>query len=241
MSQKIYIYKVLTKESRKDGRPNKYNDVYHPKAAYEIMSLGATKRKCAAILGIHHDTLYEWSRTYPEFSDSIKRGMDKFNGDLMELALNKKATGFTFKEKTYEKPAIPALIVAKGQGKREIIATIKAYMDAEGPILTKEVVKYYPPDVAAIKYYLGNREPERWPKNGDLPGEGQFIFYTKADVDQMLADEKKTFDRVPPPTKPKKEITNAQTKREGKGKNKKTTRGRAGSTHRSRAGSGKKV
>jgi hypothetical protein len=214
--QKIYIYKVLTKESRQDGRPDKYNEIYHPKAAYEIMALGATKTKCAQILAINRDTLYSWIREYTEFSDAIKRGMDKFVVDNVELGLNKRAIGFTFDEKVYERPPIPTIIVAKGEKKKDYLATIAAYMDAQEPVLMKRTTKYYPPDVTAIKYFLGNREPDRWPKNGDLPGEGALLFYTQADVAKMLADEKKTLDRVPAPQKPKKEKQDETKKVSGK-------------------------
>lgn len=215
MSQKIYIYKVLTKESRQDGRPNKYNDIYHPKAAYEIMRLGATKKKCAEILGITEETLYQWIREYPEFSESIKRGIDFYASSNVEKALGKRAVGFSYSEKTYEKMPLPSIIVEKGQRKDRIISTLRAVIDAEAPVLTKIVHKHYPPDVAAIKFFLSNREPERWPKNGDLPGEGQFLFYTQEDVLEMLRDEKKTLDRVPPPIKKEKQ----DDRKKGKGNN----------------------
>ena len=105
--------------------------------------------------------------------------------------------------------------------KARIKKIIAAEIEAQEPVLSKIVEKYYPPDVAAIKYYLGNREPERWPKNGDLPGEGQMIFYTQADVKQMLADEQKTYNRVPPPQKPNKK----EKQNDGKGKKAKDQKG----------------
>jgi hypothetical protein len=153
--QKIYIYKVLTKESRQDGRPDKYNEIYHPKAAHEIMKLGATKAKLATILAVSRETIYAWMRDHTEFSDAIHKGIDCFNSDLVENALHKKAKGFTYDEKTYERPPIPTIIVAKGEKKKDYLATIAAYMDAQEPILTKRTTKYYPPDTNAIKYYLG--------------------------------------------------------------------------------------
>ena len=153
MSQKIYIYKVLTKESRKDGRPNKYNDVYHPKAVFEIMSLGATKTHCAKILAITRETFYVWMREYSEFSDAVRRGIDKFAVSEAEVALSKRVKGYVYREKTFEIPPIPTVIASSKPKKEETISILKAYIDAQEPVLTKIVEKQVAPDVAAIKYY----------------------------------------------------------------------------------------
>lgn len=222
MREKLYIYKVVTGMSRQEGRPQKYDSEFHPKAAHEIMKLGATKKKLAEILDISEETLYDWIRKYDQFSESIQAGIDFYKSGSVEHALHKRAVGFSYTEKHYEKPALPSLIMAKGDRKDTILALLKATIDDMEPILAKTITKYYPPDTAAIKFYLGNRDGERWPKNGDLPGEGQFYFYTRADVENMLADEKMTLlDRIPPPKK--KELTNGN-----KGKGKQTRRRKAG-------------
>lgn len=214
MREKLYIYKVITGMSRQEGRPQKYNSEYHPDAAHEVMKLGATKKKLAQILDISEETLYDWIRNYAEFSESIQGGIDFYKSGSVEHALHKRAVGFNYTEKHYEKPILPPLIMAKGQRKDRILAILKATIDDMDPILVKEVTKYYPPDTAAIKFYLGNRDGERWPKNGDFLGEGHLLFYTQADVEKMLADEKKTLSRVPPPKK--KEIKDVK---KGKGNN----------------------
>ena len=203
--QKVFIYRVLTEESRKDGRPNRYNSEYHPEAAHEIMKLGATKRKCAEILGIHHDTLYAWMRSYPEFSDAIQRGIDEFTSGQVEHALHKRAVGFKYDEKHYEKPQLPPIYITgmertkkeKDLLRNEIILMLTASIEQLPPVLTKKITKYYPPDTAAIKFFLGNRDGQRWPKNGDTPGEGGFLFFTQKDVEQWLAEEKAMLGRLP--------------------------------------------
>lgn len=55
------------------GRPSKYHLKYC-KVVLEIMTEGFSKEAVAAELGISRDTLYEWCRRYPDFSDTIKRG-----------------------------------------------------------------------------------------------------------------------------------------------------------------------
>lgn len=63
-------------EKKVMGRPTKYD----PKMIDEIvpfMSQGYSKEALAGHLGISKDTLYEWVKLYPEFSDAIKRGVSK--------------------------------------------------------------------------------------------------------------------------------------------------------------------
>ena len=55
------------------GRPTKYKKVYC-KRIKELMAEGLSKEACAGELKINKDTLYEWIKKYPEFSDSIKEG-----------------------------------------------------------------------------------------------------------------------------------------------------------------------
>ncbi len=55
------------------GRPTKYKKKFCKKVV-ELMAEGRSKREVCAILGIHHDTLYEWAKRYNEFSDALKKG-----------------------------------------------------------------------------------------------------------------------------------------------------------------------
>lgn len=55
------------------ARPTKYNPEYCQLIA-KWMKKGHSKLFVAGRLGISRDTLYEWCRKYPEFSDTIKVG-----------------------------------------------------------------------------------------------------------------------------------------------------------------------
>jgi len=55
------------------GRPSKYDSKFCD-IAYKYMAKGHSKLAVAGKLGISRDTLYEWCRKYPEFSDTIKIG-----------------------------------------------------------------------------------------------------------------------------------------------------------------------
>src|SRR3989344_5489939 len=55
------------------GRPSKYKPEYC-EFAIKLMDKGYSKYALAGKLRVSRDTIYEWCKNYPEFSDSIKRG-----------------------------------------------------------------------------------------------------------------------------------------------------------------------
>ena len=55
------------------GRPTRYR-VEFCEPIIDLMREGRSLDGCAALLGAHPDSLYEWQRRYPEFSDAVRRG-----------------------------------------------------------------------------------------------------------------------------------------------------------------------
>jgi transposase-like protein len=152
------------------GRPTKYTEDY-VRIAFEVMSLGATITKLAKVIGVNADSIYEWQKKYPEFSESVQRGRDHFDSEMVEEALYKRATGYNYQVITYQTLGSSKLM------------------------LTKIVKKYMPPSVEAIRFWLSNRNPKRWGiKNTEA--DNKIIFYTKEDVDKMLKDEEPTIRRI---------------------------------------------
>ncbi len=152
------------------GRPSKYNEDY-VRIAFEVMSLGATITKLAKIIGVNPDSIYEWQKKYPEFSESVKRGRDIFDSEVVEQALFKRATGYYYKIKTF---------TLCGQDKL---------------IITRIVQKYMPASVEAIRFWLSNRNPERW-GNKNTEADNKIFFYTKEDVDKMLKAEEPIMRKI---------------------------------------------
>lgn len=182
-SDKLNLIKSNNKN--KAGRPSKYEKRFID-MAFEIMSLGATMPKLAAILNVNQDTLYEWQKKYPELSESIQRGRDDWDSENVEKALKKRAMGFTYTEKTYEKPVI-TLIPGKDKA---VQAELERQIDMLEPILVKEVKKYVAPSDQALQFWLKNRRPTRWPKNGDLSDAANTIIFTDAKIQDLLQQEK---------------------------------------------------
>ena len=55
------------------GRPTSYQNSFCDRVV-SLMAQGRSLDGCAAIMGVHPDSLYEWQRRYPEFSDAVRRG-----------------------------------------------------------------------------------------------------------------------------------------------------------------------
>lgn len=60
----------------KAGRPTKYDPKYCDQII-TFMEQGFSKEAFCAEVDIHKDTLYEWIKRYPEFSDSVKKAEAK--------------------------------------------------------------------------------------------------------------------------------------------------------------------
>jgi transposase len=58
------------------GRPTKYDPEMCEKAV-EFLSEGLSIQAMAGEMGVCKDTIYEWMKVHPEFSDAIKRGVAK--------------------------------------------------------------------------------------------------------------------------------------------------------------------
>jgi hypothetical protein len=55
------------------GRPTKFEEE-HCERIIDLMSQGYSIEACAGALGVHKDTIYEWIKVHPEFSDAKRIG-----------------------------------------------------------------------------------------------------------------------------------------------------------------------
>jgi hypothetical protein len=55
------------------GRPASYRQAYCDRVV-ELMAKGRSLDGCAALLGVHPDSLYEWRKVHPEFSVAVRAG-----------------------------------------------------------------------------------------------------------------------------------------------------------------------
>jgi len=90
----------------KVGRPSSYDPKLHPKLAFWLAQAGLTDEQIAEEIAIHTDTLYQWRKVHPEFSEALKGGKATPDGEV-EAALLRRAKGFKYTEGGKEKVALP--------------------------------------------------------------------------------------------------------------------------------------
>lgn len=93
---------------------------------------GLTDEQIADNLGIGTSTLHEYKKKYPEFLESLKKGKDIADAQVVN-ALHRSAIGFTYYEET---------------------------TNALGD--TVSVQKYSKPNTTAAIFWLKNRRPDQW-------------------------------------------------------------------------------
>ena len=134
--------KKKTKRPKKHpgGRPTKYKPEFAEQCK-KLCLLGYTDTQLADFYKVNADTIYEWKKVHPEFSEALKEGKDIADGNVA-VKLYERAIG-------YEHDAVEIKVVADGFGLGSSIQEIP-------------VVKKYPPDTAAAIFWLKNRQPDKW-------------------------------------------------------------------------------
>lgn len=129
------------------GRPTKYLSDYDEQVE-KLCKLGATDKEIADFFNVNEDTIHEWKKVHPSFSESIKSGKVLADATVADR-LFKRATG-------YEHPDVDIKVI-------------------DNEIVVTELVKYYPPDTAAAIFWLKNRRKKQWRdkiEQGFTDGEG---------------------------------------------------------------------
>lgn len=132
----------------KKGREKNYTAAYfklfyrdgEPSAAeFEalgfLVASGYTDAMIGTFYGVHRNYIYKWKRLYPEFLKVIQDGK-RISDDAVEMALYNRAVGFDVWETKVN--------------------------ISEGSVILTDVLKHYPADVGAARYWLNNRRPDKW-------------------------------------------------------------------------------
>lgn len=123
-------------QKRGRGRPSKYNAAYADQAR-KLCLLGATDSEMADFFGVNEDTVHEWKKIHPEFSESITRGKLSADANVAER-LYERAIGYSHE----------AVKIFMPQG-------------APGPVYAP-YTEHFPPDTQAASLWLRNRQPAKW-------------------------------------------------------------------------------
>ena len=63
----------MAKPKHPGGRPTSYRPEFCRRIV-ELMSEGRSLEACAALIGVHPDTLWQWQKVRPEFSEAVRAG-----------------------------------------------------------------------------------------------------------------------------------------------------------------------
>lgn len=116
------------------GRPTDYKPEYDEQAR-KLCLLGYTDVQLADFFGVSEQTLNNWKHAHPSFLESLKKGKEFADCDVVESLYNR-AKGYS-RTVTEEKQ----------------IGDSTVSVDSE---------KYFPPDPTSMIFWLKNRQRGRW-------------------------------------------------------------------------------
>lgn len=130
----------------------KYHDWLEPDGLLRLEAWardGLTDEQIAKNCGVTTTTLYNWKAKHLAIFEALKRGKEVVDIEV-ENALLKRALGYSYEEKTYERRKVINLDEDE-----------PLEMDTE-LVLTKVVTKEVQPDTTAQIFWLKNRRPVEW-------------------------------------------------------------------------------
>lgn len=147
------VKKVAPQKKGAGGRPSKYTARFHVPLAKRLTLLGQTIVQIAEAFEVAEDTIYEWRKQHPQFSEAITCARAEADAQVAEAMFNSALGKWVKETKTR---------VMKGKNGDEVIeeTTTKRFIN---------------PDVGAQKHWLHNRQNTLWKPmpeekiGGDLP------------------------------------------------------------------------
>lgn len=127
------------------GRPTKYKPEYD-KQAYKLCLLGYTDDELADFFDVHVATVNQWKISHPSFHESLKKGKEFADTEVVESLYNKARGAIRTKETDIK--------VVNG----EIVETVYE--------------KQHVPDTTAQIFWLKNRQPKRWRDKQEVVNHG---------------------------------------------------------------------
>jgi transposase-like protein len=143
--------KLPPEKKKKKGRKSLYKPEFHPKKAGELALMGKTNPEIAKILGVNPDTLDQWRKQFPEFSDAIKGNKEQADAPVVK-SLYQRAIGYKYTEKSVKN-------------------------DPEKGTIVTTTIKHVAPDVTAQIFWLKNRQPRDWRDKHDFEHTGNISMH----------------------------------------------------------------
>jgi len=141
------------------GRPSKF-DTIDKKQLKVLVQKGFTTKEIAEFFSINPETFFEYLKTRPEFSNTLKDWKQEAD-EKVEKCLYQRAIGYEYDEVVYEKSAVGGLGLKLSDDE---IKEIKHVNTNKVKITVKKVL----PDVTAQIFWLKNRKPKEWRDKHDF-------------------------------------------------------------------------
>lgn len=100
----LFIRKHLEVDMGELGRPTKYKEEYNEQA-YKLCLLGHTDAELGAFFEVSETTINNWKIEYPNFLESIKKGKEFADVDVVQ-SLYKRATGMKLTKQVVKESGI---------------------------------------------------------------------------------------------------------------------------------------
>jgi DNA-binding XRE family transcriptional regulator len=120
--------------ARPAHRPTKWREDNFTICA-SMARLGMTRWEIARALGIRRETLWDWERKNPEFSNVLKAASAAAD-ERVEASIYERAVGYSYH--------------------------MEKLFSWRGEVVRAETVEHVPPDPQLAMFWLKNRAPERW-------------------------------------------------------------------------------
>lgn len=164
----------------KIGRPRgtgKYKSRYDHMAYVACTEGGFTDVMLAKLFQVSKSTINNWKHKHPTFLDSIRRGKEKFDREVVEVNLMKRVTGCQYTE------------------------TTKELMKDGTMQITKIVKKEALPDLRAIIFFLKNRAPDKWTDKSPSNRSGSLHLSADESIKQIILEIDGTYKGLPEKSK----------------------------------------
>ena len=161
--------KIEIKKKADPGNRSKYKPEF-ARMGYEIALLcGASDRDLARVFDVSSGTIVKWRRDHPEFGDQVLRGKDEADAK------------------------VAVKLIERCLGYEHVETDIKMY---RGTIIKTDMIKHYPPDVNAIKFWLTNRQKENWTETRQVEKNTNIHIHKDTKLDDIATEELDMAERL---------------------------------------------
>lgn len=144
---------------------------------------GSTDEEMYAMLGVSKDTFYKWKKEYPEFKESIKKGKQMSNGELLNSAFTQ-SIGFRYKDSIAVKVKDYAWFINPVTNETELKQIEK--------VEVVEVERYAPPNPTMNIFMLKNRMPDEYKDKHEVDVKKEVTNIYEVNIRQAIQEDPET-------------------------------------------------